>query len=130
MATTAQVPVNYERLTDYVTRVFVALDVPAADARVTADVLVAADLRGVDSHGVARLRRYVEGLRNGMMVARPAIRVVHEMPATALIDGGAGLGQPVGRQAMELAIAKARDVGAGFVTVRNSTTMASPATMR
>lgn len=120
MASTDRVQVRHERLTDYATRVFVALGVPEADARVTADVLVLADLRGVDSHGVARLRRYVEGLRNGMMVARPNIQVVHEMPATALIDGGAGLGQPVGLRAMRLAIEKARQVGAGFVTVRNS----------
>jgi L-2-hydroxycarboxylate dehydrogenase (NAD+) len=120
MATTDRVRVNHERLTDYVTRVFVALDVPEADARVTANVLVAADLRGVDSHGVARLRRYVQGLHDGMMVAHPNIQVVHETPATALIDGGAGLGQPVGRRAMRLAIEKAQSVGAGFVAVRNS----------
>ncbi|MBN1483269.1 MAG: Ldh family oxidoreductase [Chloroflexia bacterium] len=102
------------------TRVFVALNVPEEDARTTADVLVAADLRGVDSHGVARLRRYVKGIRDGVMLPRPEIRLVHETPATALIDGGAGLGQPVGVRAMRLAIEKAQGVGAGFVTVRNS----------
>jgi len=83
-------------------------------------VLVAADLRGIDSHGVARMRRYVNGLRDGMMVARPEVQVVTETPATALIDAGAGLGQPVSYRAMEKAIQKALDVGAGFVTVRNS----------
>jgi L-2-hydroxycarboxylate dehydrogenase (NAD+) len=101
-------------------RVFEHLDVPAADARVVADVLVAADLRGVDSHGVARLRRYVDGIRDGMMVARPAVRTAIETPATATIDAGGGLGQPVSHRAMRLAIQKALDVGAGFVTVRNS----------
>jgi LDH2 family malate/lactate/ureidoglycolate dehydrogenase len=120
MASTDRVRVNPEKLTDYATRVFMALDVPKEDARVTADVLVAADLRGVDSHGVARLRRYVQGLRDGVMLAHPNVQVVHETPATALIDGGAGLGQPVGRRAMKLAIEKARNVGAGFVSVRNS----------
>jgi len=90
------------------------------DARITADVLVAADLRGIDSHGVARLRRYVNGLRDGMMIAQPDVRVVTETPTTALIDAGAGLGQPVSYRAMERAIQKARDLGAGFVTVRNS----------
>ena len=109
-----------EPLKDFCTRVFVKMDVPPEDAAMTADSLVAANLRGIDSHGVARLRRYVNGLRDGVMVARPQIAVVHETPATALIDGGAGLGQPVSVRAMRLAIEKARQVGAGFVTVRNS----------
>jgi len=81
---------------------------------------VQADLRGIGSHGVARLRRYVDGLRDGIMLARPEIKVITETPATALIDGGAGLGQPVSHMAMEKAIKKAQEVGAGFTTVRNS----------
>ena len=109
-----------EPLKDFCTQVFVNLDVPPEDAAITADNLVAANLRGIDSHGVARLRRYVNGLRDGVMLARPKITVVHEMAATALIDGGAGLGQPVSVRAMRLAIEKALQVGAGFVTVRNS----------
>ncbi|MGB9722549.1 MAG: Ldh family oxidoreductase [Chloroflexia bacterium] len=120
MPETEIIRVSPERLLEYVTAVFVALDVPEEDARITADVLVAADLRGIDSHGVARLRRYVQGIRDGVMVPRPEIRVVHETPATALMDGGAGLGQPVGVRAMRLAIEKAQAVGAGFVAVRNS----------
>jgi LDH2 family malate/lactate/ureidoglycolate dehydrogenase len=83
-------------------------------------VLVAADLRGIDSHGVARLRRYANGLQSGMMAARPDVQVVAESPATAIIDAGAGLGQPVSCRAMEKAIDKALAVGAGFVAVRNS----------
>jgi len=90
------------------------------DARITADVLVAADLRGIDSHGVARLRRYVNGLRDGMMVARPEVQLLTDTPTTARIDAGAGLGQPVSYRAMQQAIQKAQDWGAGFVTVRNS----------
>jgi len=120
MVSSDRVRVDPKRLTDFSTRVFLALGVPEEDAQITTDVLVAADLRGVDSHGVARLRRYMQGLRDGMMVPRPDIQVVHETPATALIDGGAGLGQPVGQRAMKLAIEKARNVGAGFVAVRNS----------
>jgi L-2-hydroxycarboxylate dehydrogenase (NAD+) len=107
-------------LKDFCVRVFQKMDIPEEDARITAGVLVAADLRGIDSHGVARLRRYVNGLRDGVMVARPQVQVVAETPATALIDAGAGLGQPVSYRAMEKAIQKARDLGAGFVTVRNS----------
>jgi L-2-hydroxycarboxylate dehydrogenase (NAD+) len=109
-----------EPLKDFCVRVFQKMGVPEEDARITAGVLVTADLRGIDSHGVARLRRYVNGLRDGVMVARPDVLVVTETPATALIDAGAGLGQPVSHRAMERAIRKARDLGAGFATVRNS----------
>ncbi len=109
-----------EPLKDFCVRVLQEMDVPEEDARITADVLVAADLRGVDSHGVARLRRYVNGLRDGMMIAQPEVQVVTETPTTALIDAGAGLGQPVSYRAMEQALQKARELGSGFVTVRNS----------
>jgi len=112
--------VNADALQRFCVRVFEKLGVPHDDAEVTADVLVEANLRGVDSHGVARLRRYVKGLQDGVMVPRPEIKVVHETPVTALMDGGAGLGQPVGVRAMKLAIAKAKEIGAGFVAVRNS----------
>jgi LDH2 family malate/lactate/ureidoglycolate dehydrogenase len=119
--TDEQVPrVDARALEEFCIRAFRELDVPAEDARITAHVLVTADLRGVDSHGVARLRRYVEGLRNGMMKPRAESHVVSQTPATALIDADAGLGQPASYRAMELAIEKARDVGTGFVTVRNS----------
>ena len=95
--------VQAEPLKDFSVRVFQKMGVPEEDARITADVLVAADLRGIDSHGVARLRRYVNGLRDGVMVARPQVQVLAEMPATALVDAGAGLGQPVATRAMRKA---------------------------
>jgi len=109
-----------EPLKGFCTRVFEEMGVPHDDAVVISDVLVLADLRGIDSHGVARLKRYVDGLRDGVMLAKPKIEVVHETPTTALMDGGAGLGQPVGMRAMQLAIGKAREMGVGFVAVRNS----------
>jgi len=101
-------------------RVFEQLDVAPADAEVTADVLVQADLRGIGSHGVARLRRYVNGLREGQMVARPKITIVHDTSTTILIDGGGGLGPPIGVRGMMTAVAKAKEIGVGFVAVRNS----------
>jgi len=115
-----RVQVWAEPLKAYCVRVFEKLDVPEEDGRIVADVLVAANLRGVDSHGVARLRRYVKGLRDGMMLARPQVEVLTETPTTMLIDAGAGLGQPVSHRAMETAIQKAREYGSGFATVRNS----------
>lgn len=107
-------------LTDFCCRAFERMGVDAGDAGITAEVLVAADLRGVVSHGVAHLRRYVEGLRSGLIVARPRERVITETPVSATLDAGAGLGPPAGCRAMALAIDKACAVGAGFVTVRRS----------
>lgn len=120
MAKETEHTVWVEPLKDFCTRVFQKIDVPHDDAEITSDVLVLADLRGIDSHGVARLKRYVDGLRDGVMLARPKIEVVHETPTTALIDGGAGLGQPIGVRGMQLAIEKAKEMGVGFVAVRNS----------
>jgi len=109
-----------QSLKSFCVLVFREMGLSEEDAHITADVLVSADLRGIDSHGVARLRRYVNGLRDGMMLPRPDVRVVTETPTTALIDAGAGLGQPVSYRAMKRAIQKALEVGAGFVVVRNS----------
>ena len=91
-----------------------------ADARKGADVLLAADLRGVDSHGVARLSSYVRLWENGRINAQPKIRVVHETPSTAVIDGDSGLGLVVAPAAMACAIKKAEQVGTGWVAVKNS----------
>ena len=96
------------------------LNVPSEDAQVTAKVLVEADLRGIDSHGVARMSRYVSGIQQGMMRPRAKPRVVHETESTATIDADAGLGQPVSFKAMQLAMSKAREHSLGFVAVRNS----------
>jgi L-2-hydroxycarboxylate dehydrogenase (NAD+) len=109
-----------EKLRLFCTKVLERLEVPHEDARITADVLVEADLRGIDSHGVARMSRYVSGIQQGMMRPRANPRVVHETPCTATIDGDAGLGQPISYRAMQLAIKKARENSLGFVAVRNS----------
>jgi LDH2 family malate/lactate/ureidoglycolate dehydrogenase len=120
MADKSEIRVQVEPLKDFCVQALQKLDVPEGDARITADVLVAADLRGISSHGVARLRRYVSGLRDGVMTARPDTEVVTETPTTVLIDAGGGLGQPVSYRAMEKAIEKAEASGTGFATVRNS----------
>jgi LDH2 family malate/lactate/ureidoglycolate dehydrogenase len=118
MSSTTRVPAD--ALKHFCTNVFVRLDVPEDDAGIAADVLVSADLRGVDSHGVARLRRYVNGINNGLMIPRPDVQIVAETRTTTLIDAGAGLGHPVSFRAMERAIDKAREYGSGFVSVRKS----------
>jgi L-2-hydroxycarboxylate dehydrogenase (NAD+) len=112
--------VRAERLKAFTARAIEALGVCAEDALIVADNLVAADLRGIPSHGVARLRRYVKGLQDGVMKAHPETTTVVETPSTATIDAGGGLGQPVSHRAMRKAIEKALAVGSGFVAVRNS----------
>ena len=112
--------VEPEVLKAFCIRTLQRMDVPEEDARITAEVLVSADMRGVSSHGVARLRRYVNGLRDGTMIAQPETDVVAETATTMLMDAGGGLGQPVSYRAMEKAIEKAKAQGTGFATVRNS----------
>jgi LDH2 family malate/lactate/ureidoglycolate dehydrogenase len=108
-------------LKHFVAEVLVKVGVAAADAAIVADVLVAADLRGIESHGVARLESYyVSRLRNGQMVAEPEVKVVRETPTSILMDAGNGLGHPTGKRTMEAVIAKARASGAAFGSVRNS----------
>jgi LDH2 family malate/lactate/ureidoglycolate dehydrogenase len=112
--------VRAEALLAFCVRVFEEMGVSGEDARITADVLVQANLRGIDSHGVARLARYVSGLRDGVMLARPEEKIVVETPTTVTFDAGAGLGQPVAHRAMRKAIEKASEYGCGFATVRDS----------
>lgn len=119
MAETGSI-VGADALLGFCVKVFEEMGVSREDARITADVLVQANLRGIDSHGVARLARYVNGLRDGVMMARPEERTVVETPTTVTVDAGAGLGQPVSHRAMKKAIEKAEAYGCGFATVRNS----------
>lgn len=116
-----EVRVLADDLRETVTAIFMAMDVPEDEAAEAADVLVTADLRGVESHGVSNmLRWYVNAYRDGTMNPRPHLRVERERPATATLDGDRGLGIVHGRRAMELAIEKARAVGVGSVTLKNS----------
>jgi L-2-hydroxycarboxylate dehydrogenase (NAD+) len=107
-------------LAGFVVACLEAAGVSTEDAATVAEVLVCADLRGVSSHGVARLRRYVEGTHRGTINPRPAVTVVREGPATALLDADNGLGQPAGLTAMRMAIAKAEALGIGVVGVRRT----------
>jgi LDH2 family malate/lactate/ureidoglycolate dehydrogenase len=89
-------------------------------AELATDVLIKSDLRGIDSHGVARLSGYVRLWEKSRINATPNIRVVHETPTTATIDGDGGLGLVVAPFAMKLAIEKAEKYGSGWVAVKNS----------
>jgi len=89
-------------------------------AELAADVLIRSDLRGIDSHGVARLSGYVRLWEKKRINATPKIKIVHETPTTATIDGDAGLGLVVAPFAMKDAIEKAEKYGSGWVSVKNS----------
>jgi LDH2 family malate/lactate/ureidoglycolate dehydrogenase len=115
-----EIKVKVKALEDFVVRVFQKLGVSLEDAKVTADVLISADRRGIGSHGVARLGRYVKGLKEGLIKPLPKIEVVHQTPVSALIDGGEGLGQVVGVWAMKRCIEGAKKSGIYFAAVRNS----------
>ena len=106
---------------DFMTDVFKKLGVPEADARISADVLISADLRGIESHGIGRLRYYYDRIRRGQHQPVTRFEVVREGPATALVDGNHGMGHVIGVRAMRLAMDKARACGTGVVVVRNST---------
>ena len=103
-------------------RLFLALGVPEAHARVTIETLIEADLRGVESHGVAHLADfYVRRMLRERINRTPLIQIVSDAPATAVIDGDMGLGFVVAHRAIDLAMEKARATGVGFVSVKNST---------
>jgi LDH2 family malate/lactate/ureidoglycolate dehydrogenase len=115
-----EIRVAVEELRRFVEEVFERLGVPKEDARICADVLLVADLRGVSSHGVSRLILYVNRIRNGTLSPTTVLSVVREGPTTAVLDALNGMGMVAGYRAMELAIRKARAFGLGAVVVRNS----------
>jgi len=112
--------VNDQKLNSFVKSVFATFGITAEQAHVCSDNLVLADLRGIPSHGVARLKRYVDGMKNGTILPLTKPEIVRDHPSTANIDGHAGLGQVVGFFATNLAIEKAKKTGLGVVTVHNS----------
>jgi L-2-hydroxycarboxylate dehydrogenase (NAD+) len=122
-AVTAMTRVDHRKLTRLVTRSFEKLGMTMGDAEIGARALVAADLRGVDTHGVIRFNPhswYVKWLTEGSMTALPNVTVITESATTALIDGDCGMGMVIGHRAMEMAIQKARSAGVAMVGVRNS----------
>jgi L-2-hydroxycarboxylate dehydrogenase (NAD+) len=109
-----------EQLFEFSVRVFRHFGVPEDDARTAATVLQAADLRGIDSHGVARLHSYFDMLKIGRIDPKPNVTIVRESASTATVDGGNGLGLVVGPKANAIAMEKALAVGSGWVSVRNT----------
>ncbi len=108
-------------LKSFIREVFIKLEVPEEDAEIIADVLIAADLKGINSHGVQRLKMYCDRIKEGIYNPKTEIKVINDNAATAVIDGGCGMGHVIGYKAMKLAIEKAKKYGLGAVAVKNST---------
>ncbi|SEW55360.1 Ldh family oxidoreductase [Chitinophaga arvensicola] len=111
---------SYHHLREFTREVFIHMGCSLEHAALASEVLVSADLRGIDSHGIARLSGYVRLWEAKRINTKPNIRIVHETPSTAVIDGDAGLGLVVAPFAMEIAMQKAAAVGTGWVSVKNS----------
>ncbi|TZF82176.1 Ldh family oxidoreductase [Pedobacter sp. BS3] len=112
--------VSESELRNFTEQVFKQMGCPSQDAVLAADVLLRSDLRGIDSHGVARLSGYVRLWEKKRINPKPEIKIVHETATTATVDGDSGLGLVVAPFAMDVAIAKAEKYGSGWVSVRNS----------
>lgn len=109
-----------DQLLTFTKNILLKIGCSEKDADIAAEVLLSADLRGVDSHGVARLSGYIRLWEAGRINAQPNIKVVYETPSTAVVDGDGGLGLVVAPFAMQVAIEKAKTAGTGWVSVKNS----------
>ncbi len=120
--TTSNPCLDCDLLERFMRDALVAAGVPEPDAAIIADVLIESDKRGIDSHGIGRLKPiYLDRIRAGILNPVTRIEVVKDQLATAVLDGHNGMGHVVGVRAMEMAIEKARTYGMGMVAVRNST---------
>lgn len=111
---------SYAQLFAFAQEIFIKIGCSEKEANDAAKVLLSADLRGVDSHGIARLSGYIRLWQAGRINANPHLKIIHETPSTAVVDGDAGLGLVVAPYAMKVAIDKARTAGTGWVSVQNS----------
>jgi len=114
--------VDFDSLENFMVDVFRGIGVPEEDARICADVLITADKKGIDSHGIGRLKPiYYDRIKAGIQSPKTDIEIVKDGPTTAVIDGHNGMGQVIAKKSMTLAIEKAKKMGLGMVAVRNST---------
>jgi len=113
--------IDFDTLEAYMKDVFCAVGLPEGDAAICADVLIESDKRGIDSHGIGRLKPiYIDRIREGVINPITEIETIKIGPTTAVLDGHNGMGQVVSKYAMALAIQKAKAYGMGMVAVRNS----------
>lgn len=114
--------IDFDTMENFMVDVFKGVGVPIEDARICAEILISADKRGIDSHGVGRLKPiYYDRIKEGIQNPITNFEIVRDKFATAVVDGHDGMGHVIGKKAMELAIDKAKKHGLGMVAVRNST---------
>ncbi len=111
---------TYQQLMAFTKEIFIKMGCNETDAEMATTNLLSADLRGVDSHGVARLSGYVRLWDANRVNVKPNINIIHQTPSTGVVDGDSGLGLVVAPISMNLAIKKAKEVGTGWVSVQNS----------
>ncbi|MDO9576083.1 MAG: Ldh family oxidoreductase [bacterium] len=112
--------VRVSDLEEFVIECFEKSGMSNEDAKITADVLIESDKRDIASHGVARLKRYTDGIKNGIMIPDAQYEIIKETPNTLVVTGNDGLGQPVSYKTMKLVIEKAKKNNIAFAAVRNS----------
>jgi len=114
--------IPFEYMEEFMMDTLIAYGVPEAEAKICADVLIESDKRGIDSHGIGRLKPiYCDRMDQGILNAYKPIEIIKETDTTALVDGGLGLGLYIGPKCMQIAIEKAKKHGVGFVVAQNST---------
>ena len=111
---------SYQQLYNQVISVFKKIGLNNSDAQKVTEILLADELRGINSHGIIRIKDYIQLWQKARVNSKPDIRITYETPSTAVIDGDRGLGMIVATQAMNIAIKKAENVGTGWVSVNNS----------
>lgn len=111
----------FEKLQEFMTLVLMQIGVPPSDAAICSEVLIASDLRGIESHGIGRLKMYYDRIRAGIQNPLTNIDVIRDKKAVAVWDGNHGMGHVIAKKAMQTAIDKASQYGMGAVAVRNST---------
>jgi len=113
---------DFDLVRNFMRDVFIKIGVPENDAAICADVLIESDKRGIDSHGLNRMKPiYFDRIKEGIQEAVTNFEIVKDNLATAVVDGHNGMGHVIGKRAMEMAIEKAEKFGLGMVAVRNST---------
>ena len=111
----------FEELEAFMKEAVIHAGIPTEDAEIISDVLIESDKRGIDSHGIGRLKPiYIDRIDEGIMLPTTKIEVLRDKGATAVLDGHNGMGHVVSHKAMDMAIEKAKQFGIGMVTVRNS----------
>jgi L-2-hydroxycarboxylate dehydrogenase (NAD+) len=111
---------QYDYLYNFTKGVFLKMGCKIKDSEIIADVFLAAELRGHASHGMMRIKDYYELWKSNRINTSPDIKIVHESPSTAVVDGDNAIGMVAARKSMEIAIEKAKHAGTGWVSTRNS----------